>query len=80
MSAQTLFSEIMKLPPAERCDLVCDLLDTLTDEVDLDEEPHDLSPEFVAELDRISKEIEEHPELLVSLAEVEKEAEAELRK
>ncbi len=79
MSAQTLFAEIMKLPPTERRDLVCDLLDTLRDEVDMVEEPLDLSPEFVAELDRISKDIEEHPELLVSFDEVEKQADAEFR-
>lgn len=76
MTARKVLSEAMKLPPSERMGVARELLDS----IDVDDEPDfELSPELERELDRISKEIDEHPERCIPFEQVEKELDELMR-
>ena len=77
MTVETLRSELLKLPVPEKRKIAIDLLESIEES---DDDHLELSPEFIAELDRISKDIDEHPEQLVSFEDAERQLFAELRK
>lgn len=77
MTARKLRSEAMKLPPSQRMNLARELLDS----VEVQDEPDvEISPELASELDRISKEIDEHPERCIPFEQVERELDVLMRK
>ena len=78
MSTSALFAEIMKLPEADRLELM-DRVDSSSPPLPLTEccaENGDYSAEFIAKLDAISKDIDEHPERLISWDELKMEIHA----
>ena len=79
-AVQVLLTQARQLPADERQELLVGLIDDLelaTLDATLDD--GQLSPEFVAKLDRIDASIEAHPEMLVSLEDAEKAFTAELK-
>ena len=72
MTAQQVLDEALKLSPQERYELAEQLFESTEGEF----EP-EIGPELAAELDRISKEVDEHPERLVSMRDAQRKVEAE---
>ena len=60
MTKKQVLEEALKLSPQERCDLADELFESVEDESEVV-----IDPEIAAELDRIAKYTDEHPESLV---------------
>jgi len=78
MTAQEVLSEAVKLKPSDRLSVARELLDSVDETDDIDEPVPDLSPELIASLERIEKDMEYHHEKLVPWDEVERELDEEL--
>ena len=61
MTAQEVLSEAVKLKPSDRLSVARELLDSVDETDDIDEPVPDLSPELIASLERIEKDMEISP-------------------